>query len=55
MSVLSDKWIKKISLEKEMIKPFVSKQASKKEKYHLAYPLMVMMRECLKNLRYLLM
>ena len=29
MSVLSDKWIKKISLEKEMIKPFVSKQVKK--------------------------
>jgi len=26
MSVLSDRWIKKMALEKEMIKPFVSKQ-----------------------------
>ena len=25
MSVLSDRWIKKMALEKEMIKPFVSK------------------------------
>ncbi|SVE63439.1 uncharacterized protein METZ01_LOCUS516293, partial [marine metagenome] len=24
MSVLSDRWIKKMALEKEMIKPFVS-------------------------------
>ena len=26
MSVLSDRWIKKMDLEKEMIKPFVSEQ-----------------------------
>ena len=26
MSVLSDRWIKKMALEKEMIKPFVSEQ-----------------------------
>ena len=26
MSVLSDRWIKKMALEKEMIKPFISKQ-----------------------------
>ena len=30
MSVLSDRWIKKMALEKEMIKPFVGEQ--KKEK-----------------------
>ena len=26
MSVLSDQWIKKMALEKEMIKPFISEQ-----------------------------
>ena len=30
MSVLSDKWIRKMALEKEMIKPFISKQTSDK-------------------------
>ena len=30
MSVLSDKWIKKMALEKKMIKPFVSKQKRRK-------------------------
>ncbi len=30
MSVLSDRWIKKMALEKEMIQPFVSKQEGKK-------------------------
>ena len=29
MSVLSDKWIKKLSLSKGMIKPFVGKQVRK--------------------------
>ena len=29
MTVLSDKWIKKIAREKDMIKPFVSKQVRK--------------------------
>ena len=29
MSVLSDRWIKKMALEKEMIKPFVSEQKKK--------------------------
>ena len=28
MSVLSDRWIKKMAIEKEMIKPFVSEQKS---------------------------
>ena len=31
MSVLSDRWIKKMAIEKEMIKPFVSKQKSSKK------------------------
>ena len=26
MSVLSDRWIKKMALEEDMIKPFISKQ-----------------------------
>ena len=30
MSILSDRWIKKMALEKEMIKPFVEKQKSNK-------------------------
>ena len=30
MSVLSDRWIKKMAIEKEMIKPFVSEQKSSK-------------------------
>ena len=30
MSVLSDRWIKKMAIEKEMIKPFVEKQEAKK-------------------------
>ena len=30
MSVLSDRWIKKMAIEKEMIKPFTSKQISSK-------------------------
>ena len=29
MSVLSDRWIKKMALEKEMIKPFISEQNRK--------------------------
>ena len=29
MSVLSDRWIKKMALEKEMIKPFIAEQKSK--------------------------
>ena len=31
MSVLSDRWIKKMAIEKEMIKPFVSEQKSSKK------------------------
>ena len=30
MSVLSDRWIKKMAIEKEMIKPFVTKQKAGK-------------------------
>ncbi len=32
MSVLSDHWIKKMSLEKKMINPFVQKQQRKNKK-----------------------
>jgi len=31
MSVLSDRWIRKMAIEKDMIKPFVSKQQRKKK------------------------
>jgi dCTP deaminase len=31
MSVLSDRWIRKMAIEKDMIKPFVSKQQKKKK------------------------
>ena len=30
MSVLSDRWIKKMAIEKEMIKPFIEKQKANK-------------------------
>ena len=30
MSVLSDRWIKKMAIDHEMIKPFVSEQKSNK-------------------------
>ena len=33
MSVLSDRWIKKMALEKEMIKPFVSEQKKRKDNF----------------------
>ena len=37
MSILSDRWIKKMALEKEMIKPFVSEQkGGKKISYGLS-------------------
>ena len=36
MSVLSDRWIKKMAIEKEMIKPFVSEQ---KRGNHISYGL----------------
>ena len=37
MSVLSDRWIKKMALEKEMIKPFVSEQKKEKIIYEIKY------------------
>ena len=51
MAVLSDKWIKKISQTKRMIKPFVSKQV-RKGKFLLVYLLMAMMQEFLMSLKY---
>ena len=30
MSVLSDRWIKKMAIEKDMIKPFIEKQKREK-------------------------
>ena len=36
MSVLSDRWIKKMAIEKEMIKPFVEKQTAGR---HISYGL----------------
>ena len=48
MSVLSDKWIKKMAISKGMIKPFVNKQI-RKGKFPLVYRLMGMMLEFLMN------
>ena len=55
MSVLSDKWIKKMAMEKEMIKPFVEKQKKRGMYFHMACPPLVMMQEYQMNLRFLLM
>ena len=33
MTVLSDRWIKKMAQEKEMIKPFVSEQKQRKNNF----------------------
>ena len=54
MSVLSDKWIRKMSIEEEMISPFEEKQLEEIV-FHMVYPLSVTMLEYLKNLRYLQM
>ena len=54
MSVLSDRWIKKMALEKEMIKPFISKQIRDKI-YRMVYPHLVMTQEFLMNLKSLQM
>ena len=52
MSVLSDRWIKKMALEKEMIKPFVPEQ-KRENKSLMAYLLLVMMQEFQMNLKFL--
>ena len=54
MTVLSDRWIKKMAKEKAMIKPFVSKQV-RKGKISFGYHLMVMMQEFQMNLKFLQM
>ena len=54
MAVLSDKWIKKMALERGMIKPFVAKQ-TRKGKFLLGFPRMVMMQEFQMSLKFLLM
>ena len=54
MSILSDKWIKKIAKTKGMIRPFVSKQV-RKGKISLGYHHMDTMQEFLMSLKFLLM
>ena len=54
MTVLSDKWIKKMAKSNKMITPFVSKQV-RKGKFLLVYHLTVMMLEFLMILRFLQM
>ena len=54
MSVLSDRWIKKMAQEKEMIKPFVSEQKGNKAiSYGLSH--LVMMLEFLMSSKFLQM
>ena len=53
MTVLSDRWIKKMSQSKGMIKPFVDKQKEKES--HLVCRLMDMMQEFQMNLKFLQM
>jgi len=52
MSVLSDKWIRKMSKEEEMISPF---EENKLEEitFLMDYPLLVMMLVFLMNLKFL--
>ena len=52
MTVLSDKWIRKMSKEQEMISPFEEKQVRGNS---ISYGLssFVMMQECLMNLKFL--
>ena len=52
MSVLSDRWIKKMAIEKEMIKPFVKSRKQKKI-FLMDYLLLAMMLEFLMNLKFL--
>ena len=54
MSVLSDKWIRKMSKEKDMISPF---EENKLEEivFLMDYHLLVMMREFQMNLKFLQM
>ena len=54
MTVLSDKWIKKIVKQKGMIKPFVDKQV-RKGKFPLDYLLTDMTQEFLTSSKFSLM
>ena len=54
MSVLSDRWIKKMAKEKGMIKPFVSKQV-RKGKISFGLSHLVMTQEFQMNLKFLQM
>jgi len=52
MSVLSDKWIRKMSIEQGMISPFEEKQV-RGDSISYGLLLLVMMQELQKNLKYL--
>ena len=54
MSVLSDKWIRKMSKEEGMISPFEEKQV-RGIVFLMDFHLLVMMQEFQMNLRFLLM
>ena len=54
MTVLSDKWIRKMSKEQEMISTFEEKQV-RGNSISTDYLLLVMMQEFLMNLKFLLM
>ena len=54
MTVLSDRWIKKMSKSEGMIKPFLDKQ-NRKESVLLDYLPMDMTQEFQMNLKFLLM
>ena len=54
MTIMSDNWIKKMSLEQGMIEPFIDGQ-KKKALFHTEFLLMVMMQGYLKNLKSLRM
>ena len=58
MSIKSDKWIKKMSLNEKMIEPFSENQVKLDEKGNklisMVFQVMVTMLDALMNLRYLL-
>ena len=54
MTVLSDRWIKKMAKETGMIKPFV-KNKNQKILFHMDFLLLVMMQEYLMNSKFLQM
>ena len=51
MSVLSDKWIKKMVKSHKIISPFI-RNKQEKEKYHTVYPHTDTMQEFLMILKY---